>query len=318
MLVDRIVIRVRSGSGGRGCESFNRRNDKKVIPNGGDGGGGGDVIFRADKNISNLKMYQPKRLYEATRGDLGSSNEKTGKKGSELVLKVPCGTTIYNSENNFIIRDLVEENDSVVICKGGKGGVGNTHRSFSSQPKEGEEITVTLDYSIVGDVFLVGTPNSGKSSLLRSLTGCNVNIEDYPFSTRDPQFGTYENDRFQQFSVCELPSIEKGSSEKKGLGNRFLKHLKRAKLLFILLDPISNFAKDISDAKRVIEEEINQFNPEYNQIPKCYIINKIDVEGLSLNEKDKLFGPQTFYVSAKTGAGIEDLKKKIDLSLGEK
>ena len=317
MFVDSAKIKVKSGDGGKGCESFFRRTDKKTVPNGGHGGGGGDIIFEADRNESNLQFYSFRHFFEARKGDAGSSNQKAGKKGADLTLKVPCGTSIYNLEKDFLIRDLIQHGDRVIALKGGRGGCGNDHIRQATEGKPGEEMELLLDYVLVSDIFLVGMPNSGKSSLLRAITGSKVKSESYPFSTRVPQLGTYETDKYDRLTICELPSLERGSYEGKGLGNLFLKHLRRAKLIFFVLDPISDFAQDLKLQKEVLEDEIGRFDESLNQIPHFYVINKLDLVTNSKGMGKKVFGSYTFYVSSVSGEGISHLMRQAEIYITE-
>ncbi|MBI4970570.1 MAG: 50S ribosome-binding GTPase [Candidatus Omnitrophica bacterium] len=210
MFIDSAKIKIKSGDGGKGCESYFRRTDKKTVPNGGDGGDGGDVIIQADRNESSLQFYLYRPIFEAAKGDGGSSNQMSGKKGASLILKVPCGTSIYNASNQFLIRDLSNHGDQVIAAKGGHGGAGNDRVRLATAGKPGEEFEIFLDYTLVADIFLVGTPNSGKSALLRAITGSKVKSETYPFSTRTPQLGTYETEKYDRLTICELPALERG------------------------------------------------------------------------------------------------------------
>lgn len=317
MLIDTVKIRIKSGDGGKGCESFFRRTDKKTVPNGGDGGDGGDIIFRADRNESSLQFYTYRPVFEAAKGEGGSSNQKAGRKAPSIILKVPCGTSIYKADGMFLIRDLLEDGDEVTAAKGGHGGAGNDRVRLATSGKPGEEMEVILDYTLAADIFLIGTPNSGKSALLRAITGSKVKSEAYPFSTKAPQLGTYETDKYDRLTLCELPSLERGSSESKGLGNRFLKHLRRAKLIFFVLDPVSEFASDLQEQKSILDNEINAFDPSFASIPRFYVVNKSDLENGTKKVKKKLFGTYTFFVSGETGDGVANLMKQAERFISE-
>lgn len=318
MFVDSAKIKIKSGNGGKGCESFFRRTDKKTVPNGGNGGDGGDVVFEADRNVSSLQFFSFRPVFEAKKGEGGSSNQKSGRKAENLILKVPCGTSIYNAANNFLVRDLIGHGDQVVALKGGRGGIGNDRVRLATQGKPGEEMDVLLDYTLVADIFLVGTPNSGKSSLLRVITGSKVKSESYPFSTKMPQLGTYESEKYDRLTICELPSLERGSYQGKGLGNHFLKHLRRARLIFFVLEPDSDFASDLKEQKEILEEEINHFDESFSQIPRFYVINKVDLNTDPKSSKKKIFGSYTFYVSSVTGERIHHLMRQAEIYLAEK
>lgn len=317
MLIDEAKIKIKSGDGGKGCESFLRRTDKKTVPNGGDGGDGGDVIFQADRNETSLKSYSFRHFYEAPKGSGGSSNQKTGKKGADLTLKVPCGTTLYSMPDQFLIRDLIHHDEQVVVVKGGRGGAGNDHGRPATEGKAGEELEVLLDYALVADIFFIGTPNSGKSSLLRAITGSKVKTESYPFSTRMPQLGTYQTEQYDRLTLCELPALETGSHQGKGLGNRFLKHLRRARLIFFVIDPVSEFVRDLKEQKQLLEDEMSRFDERFKEIPRFYVIHKSDLDIPEIKGRKKIFGTYTFYVSSQTGEGIDALMKQAGRFLAQ-
>src|SRR3989338_9543579 len=171
MFIDELTIVVRSGQGGQGCDSYRQRSDHKRIPNGGDGGDGGDVILQADSQTGSLLGLKSKRIFEAESGSAGTGNNRHGRKGKDCVVKVPCGTTVLNKQNDLLVRDLIQSGDKVIALKGGRGGYGNHAKRPTTMGEAGKELEVFLSFKLIADVFLVGLSNSGKNSLLKTLTG---------------------------------------------------------------------------------------------------------------------------------------------------
>ncbi|MBI4550446.1 MAG: Obg family GTPase CgtA [Candidatus Omnitrophica bacterium] len=319
IFVDEISIVIESGNGGKGCESFFRRTDKKMVPNGGDGGDGGDVIIRADRNITGLYSFRFHHNYRAESGAHGSSNLKKGRDGKDLLILVPCGTTVFNKQDRLLIRDLVEEGDEVVALRGGRGGKGNGHHGKMAQPgQRGQEMEVVFNLRLNADIFLVGFPNSGKSLLLNCLTGSKAKSEPYPFTTQSPQLGMFETPDFQNLSLCELPSLAKGASRGKGLGNQFLKHLERARLMILMADPFQD-AFDPKSAYNDLLAELSAFHPGWSSIPHFFAVSKRDLPEV----REKMEGKRedlpcpVFFVSAVTGEGTAELMEEAQKVLAK-
>lgn len=316
MFIDEVTITVRSGAGGRGCESYHMRPDRKYIPNGGDAGDGGDVILRADPQTGSLDDLKSKRIFEAERGEHGLGSNQYGRKGKDCIIKVPCGTTVHNKTENLLIRDLIHAGDEVIVLKGGRRGYGNHARRPATPGEEAKELELLLSFKIIADIFLVGIPNSGKTTLLKLLTHAGVHETEYPFATKAPQAGTYQS-RDAQLSLCELPSIYQASSEGRGLGTHYLKHLERARLIFLILDPKSDFAPNLKEGYKILIETIREFNPDFLKIQRLIVVNKADL--LSKAEQKKKYFPakeKVYYISAAENLGVDRLMKDAQKMLG--
>lgn len=310
MFLDEVIITVKSGDGGRGCESYLRRADRKMIPTGGDGGDGGDVIVRADRNTGSLLSLKSRRIFEAERGSLGKGSNKYGHQGKSLVVLVPCGTTVYDYQKRLLLRDLVNHGDEVTVAKGGRGGYGNHLGRPATFGKSGETLELFLSFTVIADIVMVGLPGSGKTTLLKALTEANVEPASYPFATKTPCLGTYESGK-HSFSICELPSIYSASHDGRGHGVHYLKHLHRAKLIFFVVDPLNSFAQGIKDGYDVLLKEVEGFNGDYLNLPRCLVVNKIDLkEAKKAISKRIKFKDPVFQISAQNGTGLKTLMKQ--------
>ena len=245
MFIDYAKIELQAGNGGKGAVAFRREKYiDKGGPNGGDGGRGGNIIFETNPNLHTLQDIRYKRMYKAKNGQSGGSNNRTGKSGDDLIIQVPCGTIIKNLDNKTIIKDLIKENESHIVCKGGFGGKGNVHFKsstqqtprFSQQGTKGEFLSVELELKVLADVGLVGLPNAGKSTLLSVMTTAKPKIADYPFTTLQPHLGIVKYGEYQSFVMADIPGLIEGASEGKGLGHQFLKHIERNKILLFMID----------------------------------------------------------------------------------
>jgi len=313
MMIDKVHLTIQGGRGGKGCESYNHRKDHKKVPNGADGGDGGSVIFRASHNAPGLDRLKLKQHLEAESGQHGSSDNRRGSKGADLVVLVPIGTSIYRRENHLAIRDLYREGEEVIVARGGRGGSGNIGDKPSTSGEEGERIEVDVEFRIMADVFLVGLPSSGKSSLLHHLTRAPVEGKDYPFATRSPVVGVYAYDDYKQINFCELPSIFDGSTDGRGLGTDFLRHLARAKLIVFMIDASLKFSSTAIEGLNTLQRIVYGHDPAFRQIPSVAVINKIDLgrDVGKTQEELQSSGQIYFLISMKTGEGVESLVKFI-------
>jgi len=315
MFIDRVIVRVTAGSGGSGIASFRREKFAPMGgPDGGDGGKGGDVIIRADSNLATLLDFTYRDSWEADRGDHGSGSNKTGRSGEDIILPVPPGTVVRNHETNEIIGEALEDGDTFVVAKGGRGGKGNTwfatsvHRSPREwQPGEdGETRTLELELKLIADVGLVGQPNAGKSTLLSVISAATPKIGDYPFTTLAPNLGVVQMSDSRTFVVADIPGIIEGAHEGKGLGLQFLRHIERTRLLAFLI-PIDSL--DWQAEYDQLRHEIDQYSTELAAKPHCVVFTKMDL--LGEDEAPPIETPEAFGVYAISGAartGLEELK----------
>ena len=315
MFIDRVIVRVAAGDGGSGISSFRREKFAPLGgPDGGDGGKGGDVIIRADNNLSTLLDFTYRDSWEAERGLHGSGSNKTGASGDDIVLPVPPGTVIRDAETNEIIAELLETGDQFTVAKGGRGGKGNAwfatsvHRSPREwQPGEdGELRTLELELKLIADVGLVGQPNAGKSTLLSVISAARPKIADYPFTTLEPNLGVVQMSDHRTFVVADIPGIIEGAHEGKGLGLQFLRHIERTRLLAFLI-PID--AMDWQAEYEGLRREVEEYSAELAEKPHCIVFTKMDL--LGEDEAPPIDAGDAFGVFAISGAartGLDELK----------
>ena len=314
MFIDEINLVVEPGSGGKGCESYAVRSDRKRVPDGGDGGKGGDIIFRADQNVVDLDELRYRKNIRAPAGEPGGPNNRTGRSSQPVIVKVPCGTLIMDQQNDLRIRDLKVHGEEVVVAEGGRGGGGNQHGQMRASEK-GIVVQVSLVIRLVTDVVLLGFPNSGKSLLLSKLTHAQPKSELYPFSTQAPQLGTLEVSDYKQIKICELPGLLEGSHAGKGIGNKFLRHLNHTKLLVLVLDPYNSYSATVSQNYKILIEELRRYNESTLNIPRLIVINKADQPGFK--ERVKNFHPnngeKVLIISSSRDDGLEKLKQELEI-----
>jgi len=315
MFIDRVIVRVTAGNGGSGIVSFRREKFTPLGgPDGGDGGKGGDVIIRADSNLSTLLDYTYRDAWQAESGAHGSGSNKTGRSGGDIVLPVPPGTVIRNKDTGDVITEVLEDGDSIVVAHGGRGGKGNTwfatsvHRSPREwQPGEdGEVVTLELELKLIADVGLVGQPNAGKSTLLSVISAATPKIGDYPFTTLAPNLGVVQLSDSRTFVVADIPGIIEGAHEGRGLGLQFLRHIERTRLLAFLI-PID--ALDWQLEYDQLRNEVAQYSPELSEKPHCVVFTKMDL--LGEDEPPPIEAPDAFGVyaiSAAARSGLDALK----------
>ena len=283
--IDESVITVHAGKGGDGCLSFRR---EKYIPlggpDGGDGGDGGSVYLEAVENINTLVDFQYQRSYKAKNGQPGMGRSRTGKSAEDLYITVPVGTVVHDADTNELIGDLNTTGQTMCVAKGGMHGIGNERfkSSVNRAPRQttkgtmGESRRLKLELRVIADVGLLGYPNAGKSTLLSVVSNAKPKIADYPFTTLIPQLGVVRLDNKQSFVMADIPGLLEGAATGHGLGIRFLKHLKRTKLLLHIIDLSSESAEEIAQQARIIVGELAEFDNQLATRPRWLVFNKVD------------------------------------------
>ncbi|MFZ3203178.1 MAG: Obg family GTPase CgtA [Pseudomonas sp.] len=283
--VDEVSISVKAGDGGNGMMSFRR---EKFIenggPNGGDGGDGGSIYIEAFANLNTLVDYRYTRRFQAPNGDKGGSTDCTGAKGEDLILPVPIGTTVIDAGTQEVIGDLVRAGQRLLVAQGGWHGLGNTRFKSSTNRaprqttpgKPGDARDLKLELKVLADVGLLGLPNAGKSTFIRSVSAAKPKVADYPFTTLIPNLGVVSVDRYKSFVVADIPGLIEGASDGAGLGIRFLKHLARTRLLLHLVDMAPLDLTDPAESAATIVDELTKFSPSLAERERWLVLNKAD------------------------------------------
>ena len=326
--VDEATISVQAGNGGHGCLSFRREKFiERGGPDGGDGGDGGNVFLVANVGVNTLADFRVARKFKAENGQQGAGRNKTGRSGDDLDVIVPCGTVVNEVDTGELIGDLTEPGQRLMIAEAGRGGLGNTRFKSSTnraprkitQGSPGEKRHLMLELKLLADVGLLGLPNAGKSTLIRSMSAARPKVADYPFTTLHPNLGVVAVGPLQSFVMADVPGLIEGAAEGAGLGIQFLKHLQRTKLLLHLVDiaPIEPGADPANDF-RAIEKELVRFSEDVSEKPRWLVLNKTDLlkkeDMASVHEDlvDQLSwdGP-VFETCAVSGEGTEKLAQAV-------
>lgn len=339
--IDEVTVHIQAGRGGNGCCSFRR---EKFIPwggpDGGDGGHGGDIFLQATSKLHTLVDLNYKKDYQAENGKPGSGSLRSGKSGQHLIIEVPIGTVVWEFDTHEMIGDLIQDDQILLVAKGGRGGLGNHHfkSSTNRSPRKiiqgslGDERNLRLELRLLADVGLLGLPNAGKSTLISKLSAARPKIADYPFTTMNPHLGVVKVGD-TSFVMADVPGLLEGASSGVGLGIRFLKHLSRTKLLLHMVDLADvleqdatnseNIAKNVMKQINIIVKELEKYNDaRLNHIVRWIVINKVDLlakEQLNIliKEVNKFKNiNKIFWISAVSGVGINELCKNIVGYLG--
>lgn len=324
MFTDKAKIWIKAGKGGDGAIAFHR--EKYVAaggPDGGDGGKGGNVVFRVDLGLSTLVDFRYKRKYAAQNGENGSGNKCFGKRGEDLIVRVPQGTVVRDAATGKVLADLSEPEHDVILARGGNGGWGNAHfatstrqtPNFAKNGQKGDEREVVLELKLLADVGLVGFPNVGKSTLLSVTTGATPKIANYHFTTLEPNLGVVELGEEMSFILADIPGIIEGASEGVGLGHEFLRHIERTRLLIHVVDVSGIEGRNPIEDFDIINQELSQYNLELENRPQIVAANKVDIiqdrEAFETFQKEmKQRGYEVFEISAATRQGVDALMKR--------
>lgn len=328
MFYDRAKIYVKGGDGGSGAATF--RREKYVPfggPDGGDGGDGGDVLLQVDPQANTLIAFYYRQHFRAEAGENGQRRKRNGKQGASLTIPVPPGTVVYDDETGEVIADLVHPGETVVVARGGKGGLGNTHFTTSRRQapriaekgEPGQERWIRLELKIIADVGLVGLPNAGKSTLLAASSAAQPKIADYPFTTLSPNLGVVQigGPAGETFVMADIPGLIEGAAAGAGLGHEFLRHVERTRLLIHVLDGSGGFeGRDPLEDFRTINEELAAYSSDLAERPQIVAINKADLPETQerlprLTKALTEQGYEVFRISAVTGEGVQPLLQRV-------
>jgi GTP-binding protein len=331
VFIDRTKIRIQGGRGGNGVTAFRR---EKFVPrggpSGGDGGRGGDVWIEADESLNTLLhlRYNPEHIAE--RGRHGEGSNRYGHAGGDIVVRVPVGTQVFDALSGELLKDFTENHERWLAAKGGRGGFGNSHFATSTnrapryhqEGSEGEERELQLELKLLADVGLVGFPNAGKSTLISVISAAKPKIADYPFTTLEPHLGVVDLGEFRTFVVADIPGLIEGAHQGAGLGDRFLRHVERTKLLLHLVDVSSLSGRDAVSDYETINRELEAYDERLATRPQIVVATKIDAldepERLeSLKQQAEKDGRPFYAISSATRQGLKELVSAVARSLDE-
>lgn len=331
MFIDRVRIQIQGGDGGNGVTAFRR---EKFVPrggpSGGDGGRGGDVILVADASLNTLLHLRYNPRHVAQRGSHGEGSNRSGRDGGDSIVRVPVGTQIFDATTGELLHDLDHDGDRWLAARGGRGGFGNSHFTSSTNraPRyhqnggKGEELELQLELKLLADVGLVGFPNAGKSTFISTVSAARPKIADYPFTTLEPHLGVVDLGDFRTFVIADIPGLIEGAHAGAGLGDRFLRHIERTKLLLHLVDVSSVSGRDAVSDYETVNRELASYNRELATRPQIVVATKTDaldepqrLESLKARAKED--GKPFFEISSATGAGIQELIRAVSAKLDE-
>lgn len=331
MFIDRVKIHVQGGDGGNGVTAFRR---EKFVPrggpSGGDGGRGGDVIIMADASLNTLLHLRYNPRHTAQRGLHGEGSNRSGRNGEDTVIKVPAGTQIFEATTGDLLSDLSHDGDKWLAARGGRGGFGNAHFTTSTnrapryhqEGSKGEELELQLELKLLADVGLVGFPNAGKSTFISAVSAARPKIADYPFTTLEPHLGVVDLGDFRTYVIADIPGLIEGAHTGAGLGDRFLRHIERTKLLLHLVDVSSVSGREAVSDYETVNRELASYNEKLATRPQFVVATKID----ALDEPQRLDSLKDvalkdakpfFAISSATGEGVRELVNAIAAKLDE-
>lgn len=318
MFVDEVILKVKAGNGGDGCTAFRR---EKYVPDGGpfggNGGRGANIIFKTDLGLKTLLDLRYQKLIKGPKGANGMGKNKNGRGAEDVIIKVPVGTTVTDEETGLIIADLTRKDDEVIIAHGGRGGRGNTAFAtaanpapdFSEHGEPGEEKTIKVELRLLADVGFVGLPSVGKSTMLSKISASKPKIAAYHFTTLNPNLGVVKTRDNRTFVAADLPGLIEGASLGEGLGDKFLKHIERTKVIAHIIDMSGIEGRNPIDDYKVINKELSDFNEKLGKKPQIIIANKMDIEGAkeNLERFKKEINKKVYEISAINSTGLDDV-----------
>ena len=313
MFVDQAKIYIRSGDGGRGCKSFYRdKYTRHGIPSGGDGGRGADIIVRSDRNLFTLLDYRYNRHFTGRHGEHGSGNGRKGKNAVSIIIRVPMGTLIKDARTGLVLRDLDKDGAEILAAPGGKGGIGNRNHREAAAGEPGQEKELLLDLKLIAEAGVVGFPNAGKSTLISHISNAHPKVAAYPFTTKSPVLGVVHSGE-KRFVIADIPGLIEGSSQGRGLGDRFLRHIERTRIIVHIIDMSGFEGRDPLSDYQVINEELKNYSPEILRKPQIVVANKMDLAGARANlaRFKKKYRKKICPISALESQGLEELIEAI-------
>jgi len=327
MFVDEVKIKVMAGDGGSGCTSFRR---EKFVPmggpDGGNGGRGGNIIFVADKSLKTLIDLKYKKIIKGHKGNNGEGSNRNGKNSEDIIIKVPLGTTVYDDDTNLVIKDIINDDDEVIVAHGGRGGRGNrafaTHENpapkFSEKGEMGEIRFLRCELKVLADVGIVGMPSVGKSTLLSVISSAKPKIASYHFTTLSPNLGVVKLQNYDSYTVADLPGLIEGDSEGVGLGDKFLKHAYRCKIILHMVDMSAEEGRNPVEDYRIIRGELEKYSSKLANKKEIVVASKMDNPDFAENlEQFKKAYPklEIYPISSFTNEGIDELLLGINDAL---
>lgn len=322
MFIDEAQILISAGNGGDGCLSFRREKFiPKGGPDGGDGGRGGNIYFQAVENLDTLIDFTGKHHWQAQNGQPGSGNNKHGANGQDMIINVPPGTLIYDTDLGLLLKDLNDIGIKICICRGGGGGRGNKAFATSTNQtprittpgRKGQKRNIRLELKLIADIGLVGMPNAGKSTLISRCSKARPKIADYPFTTIEPVLGIVELSDFRRFVMADIPGLIEDAHKGTGLGFEFLKHIERTRVIVHILDIMPTDNSEPAENYCTIRKELTQYSETLAEKKEIIVANKIDLdpEGKIVKKLQKKLGKTIYPISAVTGTGIKTLTELL-------
>ena len=309
MFIDEAKIYVKAGDGGNGCRSFYRdKFQRRGIPDGGNGGRGADIIAVVDGNLFTLLDFKYRRHFIGASGKHGSGKKKKGKDAQDLIIRLPPGTIIKDANTSCCLTELISSGERVILAKGGQGGSGNVHNRPVTKGKQGQQRDLILELKLIADVGVIGFPNAGKSTLVSAVSNAHPEVAAYPFTTKTPVLGVVEIDD-SSFVVADIPGLIQGSHQGRGLGDRFLRHIERTKLILHLIDMAAVEGRDPLEDYRAINNELSLFSRQLFGRQQIIVANKMDLQQAQENliRFKQRIKRSVFPVSALKKQGLEDL-----------